>query len=533
MTEEGSTKSERMSNVDTAWFRMEELTNQMTITGVLTFSEPLGGEAFRDVLEERLLKFDRFRQRVRRGRSFESPRWEEDPSFDLGYHVKDVQLPAPGQKSQLQELASTLMSRPLDFSRPLWQFHVVEGYQEGAAVIARLHHCIADGVTLVRVLLSLTDATADAPPEGVPGEDMADALADVHRHQPDRGQSGKAPLTQRLVSTLKRAGRSGARLVRGLAHGAGVLGKLAWPASEPDTAFRGTLGRAKRAAWSEAVPLTEVKTVGRVLGGTVNDVLLTAMTGALRRYLQRREEVPDGLDLSAAVPVNLRPLDAPINMGNAFGLVFLKLPVGIADPARRLTVVRRRMDRLKCSPEAPILMKVLGAVGATTKAVEDQVVTYLARKVTAVATNVPGPQRKLYLAGAPLETLMAWVPQAGRVGLGISIISYDGEVRLGLATDETLIPDPEAVIDSFYQEFDAFRTRIPDLSSPSPEGATGDAPVKTSIEGAPAAAEGAEVDSTNSSSSVDDPERCQATTKAGTQCKLPAREGARFCHVHG
>jgi WS/DGAT/MGAT family acyltransferase len=523
----GGSASERMSNVDAAWLRMEKLTNQMTITAVLTFGAPVSRADFRRVVEERLLRFDRLRRRVRRSKGVQNPRWEPDPHFDLDYHVRGVELPAPGGKEQLQELASRLMSRPLDFSRPLWQFHVVDGYDGGGAAIARFHHCIADGVTLVRVLLSLTDATPDAPLGGAPGDSTADALLGVDAAD----ETPPASATQRLTAALKRIGRTGAQAAEGMLRGAGVLGKLAWPSPDPDTVFRGELGRRKKAAWSEAVPLPDVKAVGRALGGTVNDVLLTAVTGALGRYLERHGQRAPGLDVRAAVPVNLRPLDAPLTMGNAFGLVFLALPVGTRDPTERLRVLRRRMDRLKSSPEAPMLLGVLAAVGGTTQAVEDRVVRYLARKLTAVATNVPGPQQTRYLAGAPMETLMAWVPQAGRVGLGLSVISYDGDVRLGIATDAGLVPDPEPLVEAFHHEFDALRAKTPERrggdasSSRDDGGASGD---EETGDG-----RGDDRGDDQPPPHEENPDRCQATTKAGAQCKLPAQDDARFCHVHG
>ena len=519
--------TERMSPVDTAWLRMEELSNQMTITAVLTVGAPLAMTDLRRVLRERFLLFDRFRQRVRRGRSYQRPRWEPDPDFDLDRHLHAVRLPAPAGKAELQKRASALMSRPLDFSRPLWQFYLIENYAEGAALIARLHHCIADGFTLVRVLLSLTDRAPDAPPGGVPDDDLAGAFPGKRDDgRPDDGRPDDAlPSSggQRVVSALRAVGKKSARGAELLARGAGVLGKLVGAASDPGTSLRGELGPRKKAVWSEPVPLADVKAAGRALGGTVNDVLMTAMTGALRRYLRERGELSAGdsrEDLRAVVPVNLRPLgEAPLTMGNGFGLVFLPLPVGLADPEARLAELRRRMDRLKRSPEAAVLLGILGAVGAGPPAVQDRIVSYLARKVTAVATNVPGPQQKLYLAGAPLETIMAWVPKAGRVGLGISIISYDGDVRLGLAADAGLVPDPEALLAGFRREFDALRSRVPGV--PEDEA---DAPRVESGE--------AERARGPSDAAEAGPDRCQATTQAGTQCKLPAQDGARFCHVH-
>jgi WS/DGAT/MGAT family acyltransferase len=520
-----------MSPVDTAWLRMEELANQMTITAVLTFEAPLDRADLRRAVEERLLSFERFRQRVRRGRFDRRPRWEPDPDFDLDRHLHTVCLPEPAGKAALQEQASALMSRPLPFAHPLWQFHLVENYAGGAALIARLHHCIADGFTLVRVLLSLTDRTpSGAPPDGASGNDLAGAFPGG-----ERGNAGtEAPppsLRQRVAAALTDFGKKGARGAELLARGAGVLGKLAWPAPEPDTSLRGELGRQKNAAWSAPVPLADVKAAGRALGGTVNDVLMAVLTGALRRYLRERNELPAGdsdLDLRAAVPVNLRPhaegssAQEPSAMGNGFGLVFLALPVGRADPQARLAEVRRRMNRIKRSPEAAVLLGLLGLVGASGPAVEERIVSYLARKVTAVATNVPGPQETLYLAGAPMDTLMAWVPKAGRVGLGASIISYDGDVRLGLATDAGLVPEPEAILAAFRRELDALTSRASGERTPGEE------------EMNAAAESDAEAHSGNTPvpATASSPDRCQATTQAGTQCKLPAQDGARFCHVH-
>jgi WS/DGAT/MGAT family acyltransferase len=195
-----------MSPVDTAWLRMEELSNQMTITAVLTVGAPLAMTDLRRVLRERFLLFDRFRQRVRRGRSYRRPRWEPDPDFDLDRHLHAVRLPAPAGKAELQKRASALMSRPLDFSRPLWQFYLIENYAEGAALIARLHHCIADGFTLVRVLLSLTDRAPDAPPGGVPDDDLAGAFPGKRDDgRPDDALPSSGG--QRVVSALRAVGK--------------------------------------------------------------------------------------------------------------------------------------------------------------------------------------------------------------------------------------------------------------------------------------------------------------------------------------
>jgi len=213
----------------------------------------------------------------------------------------------------------------------------------------------------------------------------------------------------------------------------------------------------KRAAWSRPIPLDDVKLIKNALGGTVNDVLVTALTGGLRRYLVDAGDDVSGLEFRAAVPVNLRGEADGGKLGNKFGLVFLALPVSVEEPLMRLTEVRRRMLELKRSAEAPVTLGILGAMGLGTDALREFVVRVLEPKATVVLTNVPGPPIPLYLAGQRIREIMFWVPQAGRLGVGISILSYAGCVYLGIATDAGLVPDPEKVLDGVYAELDRLK----------------------------------------------------------------------------
>ena len=227
------------------------------------------------------------------------------------------------------------------------------------------------------------------------------------------------------------------------AASAGAFSRLVLRLPDPPTIFKGPLGIPKRVAWSEPIAVDDVKEVGRALEGTINDVLLSAMTGGLRRYLDRKGKKAHGLNFRAAMPVNLRPLDDMADLGNQFGLVFLSLPVGIDDPVERLDELRRRSVALKRSAEPVVVYGILKLLGIVPLAVQRLVVKIFAAKTTAVMTNVPGPREELYLAGKPIGEIFFWVPQSGRVGLGISIFSYAGHVRLGVASDAGLIPDPE------------------------------------------------------------------------------------------
>jgi WS/DGAT/MGAT family acyltransferase len=319
-------------------------------------------------------------------------------------------------------------------------------------------------------------------------------------------------------------------------RGASALGKLVFRWPDPKTIFKGDLGEPKRAAWSEPLALSDIKAVGQGLEGTVNDVLLTAMAGALRRYLQGRGECVDGLNFRAVVPVDLRQPDTYADLGNKFGLVFLALPLGIADPGARLHELKRRMDGLKGSLEAPVGYGILNLIGMSPQSIQDVVVDIFGTKGTAVMTNVIGPREPLYLAGAPLESLMFWVPQSGHLGLGVSILSYAGQVWLGVISDQGLVPDPETIVSEFHIEFNELLAMA--------RGREGMATIKemsAMLDSALAkvdaildeqAAAGAAAESEVEAAAGDAHTTCQALTKAGKPCKNRALPGSEFCRVH-
>jgi len=465
--------SEDMSNVDTAWLRMEQPNNLMMITGVFVFDQPLDFERFSATLEQRFLCFDRFRQRVvetRRGY-----RWEADPHFDIANHLHHIALPAPGDQAALQNLVSDLMSMPLDFSKPLWQFHLVEGYQGGTAWICRLHHCIGDGIGLMRVLLAMADQSPDAawqPPE-----------------EPEEAQRSRSPW--RIITGPATAAIGATRRMTGAVVSGGIdlvsnpsqamdyarfgtettmaLGRLLLLPPDPKTIYKGPLEVPKRAVWSQPISLPKVKVIGRATGSTVNDVLLSAVAGALRRYAETHGQEVEGLNVRGVIPVNLRQESARIELGNRFGLFFLSLPLGIDDPLDRLFEVKRRMDDLKGSQEAVVVFGILNAIGMAPSEIENLVITIFGAKATAVMTNVPGPRQPIYFAGAAVREMMFWVPQSGHLGLGVSIFSYNDQVWLGVATDQSLTPDPETIVAYYGQEIDHLYALTQQAADQSPQ----------------------------------------------------------------
>ena len=453
-------KRQRISAVDTAWLRMDRPGNLMMICGVLIFRERIGLARLKQVVAERFMVFRRFRQRA-----VETPAmsfWETDDRFDLDHHVAHTALPGRAGKRELQALVSRLLSTPLDPARPRWQFHLVDNYDGGSAIVVRIHHCYADGIALVRVMLSMTDATADGPP--------AMPFQARERRRPAADDS-LAQLLAPLSGVLESARRIGGMLVdagvgiwhdpakaveladKGSALTAEVA-KLALMSQDSPTRFKGAAGVAKRVAWAEPLPLPEVKAIGKALGSSVNDVLLSCVAGALRDYLVARGDPVDGVMLRALVPVNLRPIESAYRLGNQFGLVFLELPIGIENPVARLYAVRANMNALKGSYQPILALGLLAAMGSGPKLLQDTLLSILARNATAVMTNVPGPQQALYMAGARIDRLMFWVPQSGDIGMGVSILSYDDAVQFGVATDRGLCPDPEKVIERFRAQFE-------------------------------------------------------------------------------
>jgi diacylglycerol O-acyltransferase len=441
---------ERMSSVDTAWLRMDRATNRMAIVGVLIFDTPLDYARLRTTLEGRLLTYDRLRRYPVEGSL--GAWWAETPHFDIAKHLRRTRLPGAGDAAALQRFVGKLVAQPFDPRRPWWEFHLVERYGSGSALVARIHHSYADGIALIGVMLSLTD---DSPAARSPAR-----RSNGDTPRPSEAASlwdGAIRLSGALLEKYAEVVRQPAKLIdyaKVAANAATELAQLATMADDSRTRFKGKAGAAKVVAWSEPLPLDEVKAVGRALGCSVNDVLLASVAGALRRYLVSKHDAADGVELRAMVPVNLRPPNGDGKLGNRFGLVTLLLPLGLANPLARLYEIHRRMEALKTSYQPLIAFALLGVAGFLPRVLQQEMLDLLANKATAVMTNVPGPQKPLYLAGARLASLMFWVPQSGDIGMGVSILSYNGAVQFGLITDAGMVPDPEQVIAHFQPEFE-------------------------------------------------------------------------------
>ena len=458
--------SERMSRVDTAWLRMDSEVNLMMIVGVWLLRPALDHAALCKRLQSKLLGYERFRQKVVQEAVLSY--WVADEGFDIARHVlreKLVRKRGQTERAALQARASELAATPLDHAHPLWQIHLIEHYEDGSALIVRIHHCIADGIALNAVLMSIADGGTDlrrpaqaGTAEAHDGDWLSDAVL--------------KPLTGLTVKVIAMYGDGVVKAMQALAHPQqSVADSLALASAAPrllrdaaalallpddsPTLLKGKLGGTKVVAWCEPLPLDQVKAVGKALGCSVNDVLLACVAGSIGRYLHDRGEDPTGKDIRAMVPVNLRPLEEAWQLGNRFGLAPVVLPIGIDNPVARVYEGRARMHQLKDSYQPLLAYALLAVSGLLTKTLQDALANVFLDKTTAVMTNVPGPAKALKFCGSSLRQSIFWVPSSGNVGMGVSIVSYAGGVQFGLITDSQRCPDPQKIIDKFAPEFES------------------------------------------------------------------------------
>ena len=419
----------------------------MAIASIAVFERPAPAhEEFLAYLAGRLPLVPRYRHKLRTipfrlGR----PVWVEDPDFDLRYHVRRTALPAPGGDRQLADLMARVMSQRLDRDHPLWEYWVAEGLSEGRwALISKVHHCMVDGVSgtdLYRVIFDFSpepspparadDRTVNAEPSAV--ELAARAALDA------------VMLPAREALALRGTAADPAGSLRQAAEMARAVARLA-PAARPATgsSLSGHIGRQRRYTWAR-VSLDDVKTIKQALGGTVNDVVLTAISGGFRALLLARGEQPGSHMVRSLVPVSVRAPGAESVYDNQVSALLANLPVHVADPVERLAAVRSELTTLKESKEA-MLGEALTSLGRFTPFPIASWWSRLAfglpqREIVTVTTNVPGPRQPLYGMGRRLLEIIPYVPIATTLRTGISIFTYGGHVTFGITGDFAANPD--------------------------------------------------------------------------------------------
>ncbi len=474
-----------IATADLTWLLMDRPNNLMHVHGLMTFDRlPDRAELEQAVFDRLVLKYRVLSQRpVQRGGRWE---WEDDPGFDMERHVRRVVLGDDPQA--LRDHLSAQLSVPFDRDHPLWEAQVIadSGGGEGGALFTRFHHALGDGIRLVQLLLEMCDPSEAATPVvvGRDGSGLVDTAAhvteqslkdavDVVAHVPEAAyHAGRAlaatlnPL--RLPHQLETAigfARDPVRLTDALTSFADTdneltnsvreISRMLLSAPAEPGAWSGPPGGDKAVDWIEGVSLADVKEVSRTLGGTINDVLVAAVSLALTDYLRERG-VSQVHDLAWLMPVSLQPVDGslPAKLGNHFSVVLFSMPLGVDDAATLVREVHRRTTRLKHSAEPVLAFGVQQMIAESPRAVADRLTDFFSSKTIGQLTNVPGPRTQLSLVGAPVRSVLGWVPTQGDQPLGICIFSYRGTVSVGVAVDTRLIPDPSRITALVRQHLD-------------------------------------------------------------------------------
>jgi len=457
---EDQTVADRLTGLDSSFLHLERDGSHMHVASTTLFEGPAPPYIeFRDHIAARLHLVPRFRQKLRfipfgQGR----PVWVDDPQLNLGYHVRHTSLPAPGSEEQLRTLAARIFSQELDRSKPLWELWLVEGLRDGRfAIVGKTHHCLVDGISGVDITTVLFDAEREPRIEPPPRPDRW-----MPRPEPTDAELLAEALVERMVSPreavrgFRRALRGPRQALRRVTEAAAAAGSLAWAGiAAPDTPLNVDIGPHRRFGWVRA-SLADFKQVKNELGGTVNDVILATVTGALRRYLQERGHPTEGLEIRAMVPVSVRDSSERGALGNRVTAIMAPLPVWCEDPAQRLHRVREIMGDLKRSRQAhgASLLTQLTDFAPPTLSSQAARLQPHQRFFNLVVTNVPGPQFPLYLMGRRMLRVFPMVPLAKRQALCIGVMSYDGQVNFGLVGDYDAMNDLDRVGDYIQESID-------------------------------------------------------------------------------
>ena len=471
--------AKRIAPGDLTWLLMDRPHNLMHVNGLVGFDELPDFDTYAELILERMVRKYRVLSQIpveRDGHWY----WEDDVDFDIGNHVRRVTLPEGGAAA-VREYVSQEFSRPFPAGRPLWEMQLLSGPPEeggGGYMYSRFHHGLGDGIRLVQMLIGGCDPTEGAIPNAVgrnssgehhhPLEQVVHVIEQSVTDTLDFvGNAGEAVVNagRTLVSTTNPMGlahhvsdavslaRHPLRLVDALTGIASLENELTNSARELTRmlfsdghgagAWSGSPGVEKSVAWIEGFPLDGLRASTKAHGGTLNDVLVAAVSLALTDYLQERG-VQDVHELSWMMPVSLRPIDGnlPATLGNHFVVVMLAMPLGIRDPRRLIHEIHSRTSRLKYSAEPLVAFGFQRVIAESPSAIARRVTDFFSGKTIGQLSNVPGPRTQLSMAGAPVRSILGWVPTSGDQPLGVCLFSYDGTVNVGVATDARMIPDP-------------------------------------------------------------------------------------------
>jgi diacylglycerol O-acyltransferase / wax synthase len=446
--------SDRLTGLDASFLHLEDASSHMHVAGVMLFEGPPPPyDELLDAFERRLPLVPRYRQRLAfvplgQGR----PVWVDDPHLNLRYHVRATALPSPGSERQLKDLAGRVFSQQLDRDKPLWEVWLVDGLADDRfAVLSKTHHALVDGISGVDIMSVLFDTSREPAVPTDPGDRW------LPRPLPSRAQLfaeavlERATIPGEMARSVRAVFRGPRRIAAGLRDSAVGLGAMAWAGLNPAPAspYNKSIGPHRRFTWVRA-DLRHIKAIKDELGGTVNDVVLATVAGALGRHLRRRGQNTDGLELKAMVPVSVRTDIQSGALGNRVAAMMAPLPVWCQEPVARLDIVSEQLKGLKSGGQAVGAQVLTELSGFAPSTIMDQASRVMARQrfFNVVVTNVPGPQFPLYLLGRRMLDPFPMVPLAKNQALGIALLSYDGRINFGLVGDFDLLWD----LDEFAED---------------------------------------------------------------------------------
>ena len=440
---------DRLSAQDNTFLIAETPNTHMHVAGVQIFSASglrtedggIDFDSIRKATGALLHKIPRYRQKLRWPPLISHPVWIDDPDFNIDYHMRHTSLPRPGSEEQLKRMAARIMAQQLDRSRPLWETWVVEGLEgDRFAIIAKIHHCMIDGasgVDISQILLSLTpEHEIAAAPAYLP----ADAPSDMELL---RGElEFRASLPLKAIRSYREFASETTDMRAELGKRARVLGELLGWAVSPssDSPVNGPLGPHRRFDWLN-LALDDVKALRRAADCSVNDVVLTVVTGALHEYMIRRQVDPSQLDFRISAPVSVRREEDRGKLGNRVSSWVLRLPLEKTDPLERLAAIHEVTQQLKKSGQALGVDMMMQVAEWTPPVLLSLGAQAASGPINSIVTNVPGPQFPLYLLGAELLEMYPVVPLMEGMGLGFAVFSYNGRVLFGFNADYSLVPD--------------------------------------------------------------------------------------------
>jgi diacylglycerol O-acyltransferase / wax synthase len=439
--------SDRLTGLDASFLHLEDGAAHMHVAGVMIFEgSPPPYDDLLEAIERRLGLVPRYRQRLAfvplgQGR----PKWVDDPHLNLRYHVRSTALPAPGSEQQLKDLAGRVFAQALDRDKPLWEIWLVEGLEgDRFAMLSKTHHALVDGISGVDIMSVLFDTSPDPAAPTDTGERWLPRPLPSPVQLLGEALMERATIPGELARSVRSIFRGPRRVVEGLRDAAVGVGAMAWAGLNPapSSPYNKSIGPHRRYTWVRA-NLADIKAIKNELGGTVNDVVLATVAGALGKHLRRRGHNTDGLELKAMVPVSVRADVESGALGNRVAAMMAPLPVWCQDAVARLDIVREELKGLKSGGQAvgaQVLTELSGFAPAT---VMDQASRLMSRQrfFNVVVTNVPGPQQPLFLAGRRMIDPFPMVPLAKNQGLGIALLSYAGRINFGLVGDYDVMYD--------------------------------------------------------------------------------------------